>query len=67
MKFLVTIVNGLKPLIIVTKGSILDVAGFLDTPLKVVILFMHQNIVTHLWLYFDDVCIKFKQSQVSFV
>ena len=57
-----TIVNGLKPLTIVTKGSILDVAGFLDTPLKVLILFMHRNIVTHLWLYFDDVYIKFKQS-----
>ena len=50
-----TIVNGLKVLPIVTKGSILDVAGFLDTFLNMFIFFMHRNIVTHLWLYFDDV------------
>ena len=56
-----TIVNGLKPLTIVTKGSILDVAGFLDTPVKVFILFMLRNILTHLWIYFDDIYIKFRQ------
>ena len=55
-----TIVNGLnKPLN--KPSNILDVAGFPDKPLKVFILFIHRNIVTHLRLYFD-VYIKFKQS-----
>lgn len=34
MELFVTIIIGWKPLIIVTKGSILDVAGVLDLPLS---------------------------------
>ena len=34
MEHFVIIVNGWKPLIIITKSSILDVAGVLDPPLK---------------------------------
>ena len=48
MEFFLTKVNGLKPLTTVTKSSTLYTAGFLHTPLKVFILFMHRNIVTHL-------------------
>ena len=34
MVLLVIIVNGWKPLTIITKSSILDIAAFLDPPLK---------------------------------
>ena len=38
MECFVTIVNGFQPLTIITKYSILNVAGALDPPLEILIL-----------------------------
>ena len=46
MEFLVTIVDGLIPSTLVTKGSTFDAGEFLDTPLKVV-YFVHGSKCIH--------------------
>ena len=47
MKFFVTLVNGFQPLINVTKNSMLDVAGILETPLIVTYIevFIYQSFI----------------------
>ena len=56
IEFFVTIVNGLQPLTIAKKVSILDVAEFLDTLLKDVYL-VHAPKYSHAF-----VVLNFKQS-----
>ena len=48
MKFFVTLVNGFQPLTNITKNSMLDVAGFLETSLIIthIKLFIYQSLIT---------------------
>ena len=47
MEFFVTLVDGWKPLTIVAKSFILDVAGFVDTPLSCDIKVSTKKEISH--------------------
>ena len=78
MERFVIIVNGWKPLTIITKRSILDVAAVLDPPLSVLqgsflgpLLFliyvndMSQVVNSNMFLYVDNSCLMFQHEHVE--
>ena len=71
MECSVIIVNGGKPLTIITKRSILDVAAVLDPPLMILVLLLDYSIFLYMTFYqicffFVEVVTQEKKAKLSF-
>ena len=59
MELIVIVVNGWKPLTIITRSSILDVAAVLDPPLPLIFIFdlLHNSKIDKINSYFWKCCV----------